>query len=102
MRAPTRLMRRPRDGMLAGVAAGVAATSDRDPTLVRLLFVLLAIVTGGVAALAYVAAALVIPREGERPGPESVQHGTADLIDRGKDLAREVRRVVDQQRRTRS
>ena len=37
------------DRMLAGVAAGVAETLDADPSLVRIVWALLAIFTGGIA-----------------------------------------------------
>src|SRR5438093_10183110 len=41
-----RLYRSNRDVMLGGVAAGLAEYFNLDPTIVRLLFVLLALVTG--------------------------------------------------------
>ena len=41
------------DRMLAGVAAGVAETLDADPSLVRIVWALLAILTGGIAVLVY-------------------------------------------------
>jgi Putative stress-responsive transcriptional regulator len=51
--------------MLAGVAAGVAETLDADPSIVRILWALLAILTGGVAFLVYIVMAIVVP---EGPG----------------------------------
>ena len=42
-----RLYRSRDDRMLAGVAAGVAETLDADPSLVRIAWALLAILTGG-------------------------------------------------------
>jgi len=47
--------------MLAGVAAGVAETLDADPSLVRILWALLAILTGGVGILVYIVMAIVVP-----------------------------------------
>lgn len=47
--------------MLAGVAAGVAETLDADPSLVRILWALLAILTGGIALLVYIVMAIVVP-----------------------------------------
>ena len=47
--------------MLAGVAAGVAETLDADPSIVRILWALLAILTGGIAVLVYVVMAVVVP-----------------------------------------
>jgi phage shock protein C len=51
--------------MLAGVAGGLAAYVDVDPTLVRLAFALAALVTGPVALMLYVVCALIIPSEPE-------------------------------------
>jgi phage shock protein PspC (stress-responsive transcriptional regulator) len=49
--------------MLAGVAGGLADYLDVDPTLVRIAFVVLALM-GGVAVLFYLAGWLLIPEEG--------------------------------------
>lgn len=56
-----KLYRLPKEGMIAGVAAGVAKYFDMDVTVVRLIFVLLALATGGGAILAYIIAAIVMP-----------------------------------------
>ncbi len=50
--------------ILAGVLAGIAEYFNYDPTLVRLLFVLLVIVTGIIpGVLVYILAALVMPKK---------------------------------------
>lgn len=49
--------------MLAGVCAGVANYLRVDPTLVRVGFGVLAIITWGVALIAYVVAWVVMPEE---------------------------------------
>ncbi len=66
--APHPPLVRPREGgMLTGTAAGIAAHLDMDPTLVRVLFLVLAVMGGSGIAL-YLAAWLLIPQEGaERP-----------------------------------
>lgn len=46
---------------LCGVCAGIANYFSLDPTIVRLIFVLLAFTTSGV--LAYIICALIIPDE---------------------------------------
>lgn len=51
------------DRMLAGVAAGVAETLDADPSIIRILWALLAILTGGVALVVYIVMAIVVPEE---------------------------------------
>ena len=59
-----RLYRSRDDRMLAGVAAGVADTLDLDPSLVRIVWALLTIFTGGIAFVVYIVMAIVVP---ERP-----------------------------------
>ena len=49
--------------MLAGVAGGVAETLDADPSLVRIVWALLVILTGGIALLVYIVMAIVVPEE---------------------------------------
>jgi phage shock protein PspC (stress-responsive transcriptional regulator) len=58
-----RLVRLPRSGRIAGVCAGVAAYLDADVTFVRLAWVLLSIVPGGILGgiIAYAAAWLLLP-----------------------------------------
>jgi phage shock protein C len=58
--------------MLAGVAAGVAETLDADPSLVRIVWALLAILTGGIAVLVYIVMAIVVPEGPVEPWPTSV------------------------------
>jgi phage shock protein PspC (stress-responsive transcriptional regulator) len=49
--------------MLAGVAGGLANYLDVDPTIVRLLLVLLLFVTGPLAVVLYIVCGIIIPRE---------------------------------------
>jgi phage shock protein PspC (stress-responsive transcriptional regulator) len=58
-----RLHRRRHGRMVAGVAAGMADFFGIDPTLVRIGFVVLAVM-GGLAIPLYVAGWLLIPEEG--------------------------------------
>jgi phage shock protein PspC (stress-responsive transcriptional regulator) len=58
-------LERPTDGgILAGVSAGLGRYFDITPTVFRLAFVVLTLL-GGAGILVYIAAALVMPREGE-------------------------------------
>jgi phage shock protein C len=57
---PRRLYRS-RDRQLAGVAGGMAEYLDIDPTIVRILWILAAVVTGGLILLVYLVLALVVP-----------------------------------------
>ncbi|MGH2465443.1 MAG: PspC domain-containing protein [Candidatus Limnocylindrales bacterium] len=51
------------DRMLAGVAGGVAEHFDLDPSLVRVLWAILVIVSGGIFLLIYIVMAIVVPEE---------------------------------------
>ena len=58
-----RLYRSNRDVMLGGVASGIAEYFNIDPTVVRLLFVLLAFMTAGVpVVLLYLILWIIMPR----------------------------------------
>ncbi|MET0201941.1 MAG: PspC domain-containing protein, partial [Gaiellaceae bacterium] len=62
--AAKRLERSRSDRMLAGVSGGLARYFDIHPAFYRVGFVVLTLI-GGAGVLIYVAAALVIPDEGE-------------------------------------
>src|SRR4051812_21419322 len=75
---PARRLYRTRDDrVIAGVCGGIARYFNIDPVLVRVGGVALAVL-GGAGVLAYLAAVLLIPREGEdgRPG-EAPNRGLA-------------------------
>jgi phage shock protein C len=58
---PRRLYRS-RDRQLAGVAGGMAEYLDIDPTVVRILWIVVGVASGGLVLLAYFILALVIPQ----------------------------------------
>ncbi len=58
-----RLTRSLSDRMFAGVCAGLAQYMDMDPTVIRLIFVLLFFVTGPGVLLAYIIMALIVPND---------------------------------------
>jgi phage shock protein PspC (stress-responsive transcriptional regulator) len=60
-----RLYRSRHDRMLAGVAGGLAEMWGADPSLVRVIWALLVIFTGGIALLVYIVMAIVVPEEDE-------------------------------------
>jgi phage shock protein C len=63
----TKVLVRSRKGrMLAGVCAGAADYFDMDVTLVRVIVAVVCVITGGAGVLAYLAAWLIIPVEGEK------------------------------------
>jgi phage shock protein C len=62
----TKVLARSRKGrMVAGVCAGLAEYFGIDVTLVRVIVAVIAVITGGVGVLAYLAAWAIIPEEGE-------------------------------------
>jgi len=63
-----RLYRSEQDRLLTGLSGGMADYFDVDPTLMRLLWVLLAIFTGGVAIIVYFVMVVVVPT-GAVPAP---------------------------------
>jgi len=68
---PKRLYRRSTSGRLGGVCAGIAEYMDADVTLVRLLWIVLSIVPGGLigGVLAYAIAWIVMP-DATGPAPQ--------------------------------
>ncbi|WP_200206442.1 PspC domain-containing protein [Micromonospora coerulea] len=62
--APYKQLRRPTtDRMLAGVASGLGRYLAVDPTLVRVVFAVATLLTGGIAALAYPIMWFLMPEE---------------------------------------
>ena len=57
-----RLYRSRSDSMIGGVAGGLAVWLNLDPSLVRVGWVLLAIVSGGVFLLVYIVMMVVVPQ----------------------------------------
>jgi phage shock protein C len=64
MNTQKRLYRSTQERMFAGVCGGIAEYLDVDPTLVRLFFVALTLLSGGQGLLIYIVLMLVVP---ERP-----------------------------------
>ena len=56
-----RLYRSPTDKVIGGVAGGVAEYLDIDPSIVRVVWALLALLTGGVFFLLYIVMWIVVP-----------------------------------------
>jgi phage shock protein C len=56
-----RLYRSRDDRMLAGVAGGLAAVMDVDPSIIRVVWVLITFLSGGIALLVYIVMAVVVP-----------------------------------------
>ena len=84
-----RLYRSRDDRMLAGVAGGLAEHWDADPSLIRLVWALLVIFTGGIALIVYIVMALILP-----DGPVATSDGAPEA-------AREARRAPRRERSSR-
>jgi phage shock protein PspC (stress-responsive transcriptional regulator) len=60
-----RLYRSERDKMLGGVCGGLGDYFKIDPTLVRLGWVILTLVSCGFGIIAYIIAAIIVPTESQ-------------------------------------
>lgn len=89
---PRQLTRSRDQRIVAGVCGGVAEYLDADPTLVRVLFVLLTVLTAGTVGLvAYAVGVLVIPEAAAGSGQiPSFRDGNGTPVvpqdDRDRDL----------------
>jgi phage shock protein PspC (stress-responsive transcriptional regulator) len=84
---PKRLYQIREGAMLSGVCTGIAAYFNIDVTIVRILFVVLALLTGGIWLLVYIAMMLVIPfanTDEERAAAAGAPFNAQEVIDRAK------------------
>jgi phage shock protein C len=70
---PRRFHRSSSDKMLGGVAAGLGAYFSVDPVLFRVGFAVATVLTGGLAAVAYVALVVVCPTDADYTAVDSAQ-----------------------------
>jgi len=88
-----RLMRTPSDEMLGGVCGGLGKYFEIDSNLIRLLFVVLAVVPGfGIPV--YVVLWLILPEEEKADTgslADRVRDGAEEIVDRAKKLGPEER-----------
>jgi len=72
-----KLYRSRSDKILGGVCGGMAEYFEMDPSMMRLIWVFLALITGGTAVLAYLIAWVIVPQEpvGGKPRGASKQAG---------------------------
>src|SRR5688572_16285463 len=79
-----RLVRLPEEGKIAGICAGLAAYFNTDVTLVRLSWVILAIVPGFIigGVLAYLIAWVILPVGTGQPRPEAGRRLVRSATDR--------------------
>jgi len=58
-----RLFRSKKNRMIAGVCGGIGEYFDVDPTLIRLLWVLITLFSLGAGVIAYIIACIIIPEK---------------------------------------
>jgi phage shock protein PspC (stress-responsive transcriptional regulator) len=111
---PQRLTRDTKNALLGGVAAGMGEYFGVDPVLVRLVFVLLAFMSG-IGVLAYVVCWVIMPRKDEpdtapagpggasdaAPASTPADRVTEGLKQAGERVAAELRKVAPGERRSR-
>jgi phage shock protein PspC (stress-responsive transcriptional regulator) len=71
---PRRLFRLKDDAMIAGVCAGIAAYFGLDPTIVRVIFVVLLATTAGTAGAIYIVLLVFVP-EAKTPEEKAAAYG---------------------------
>lgn len=100
--------RAPRDGLLAGVCAGLADALHVQPLFVRLGFVAMGLMSGPFAVVAYIVLAAVLPADQAeipphaRPEPEAepAKAAATDFKTAAAELAALRARLADCDRRT--
>lgn len=87
-----RLYRSRDDRMIAGVCGGVAKYFDMDPTIVRIIFVLL-IFANGLGILAYIIMAIVVPLAGSKVSEpkEAIKENVEEIKETATELGHEIR-----------
>ena len=71
-----RLYKSATDKVIGGVAGGVAEFFDLDPTIVRVVWALLAVLTGGGLFLLYIVMWIVVPTSPEGEGSDAAEAGS--------------------------
>ena len=91
-----RLYRSRSDRMIWGVCGGLAKYFDIDPTIVRVIAVLLLPVSGGAAIVAYIIMAIVVPLEGSKAAEpkDTVKENVEEMKETASELGRELRSTL--------
>src|SRR5687767_7222049 len=81
-----KLYRLPKEGKIAGVCAGLAVYFDIDVTLLRLIFIVLTLASGGFGILVYLILAIVMP----------VREENGAVHPRGKDIGDNINNLTNE------
>ncbi len=85
------LSRSRRDQILGGVCGGLSESFDVDANLIRLIFIVLAVI-GGAGVWIYLLLWLFLPLEGEpREVTQSIRSGADEIVNRVRQLGRDAR-----------
>ena len=88
-----KLYRSTSDSMLGGVCGGLGGYFHVDANLIRLIFVVLAVIPAFGVPI-YLVLWLIVPEGGEgsrQPLAERVRHGTDEIVGRARELGEEIR-----------
>ena len=87
-----RLYRSQTDRMIWGVCGGLAKYFEMDPTIIRIIFVVL-IFANGVGILAYIIMAIVVPLQGSKATApkETIKENVEEIKSTATELGREIR-----------
>ncbi len=62
-----RLYRSKKERLLGGVCGGIGKYSDVDPTVIRLIWIVLTLLSVGIGIIAYIIAWIIVPEEEDGP-----------------------------------
>jgi len=82
--------------MIWGVCGGLANYFDMDPTIVRIIFVLLAL-ANGVGIVVYIIMAIVVPLEGSRvtTSKEAIKENVEEIKETAGQIGNEIRSTFE-------
>jgi phage shock protein C len=90
-----RLYRSKTDRMIWGVCGGLAKYFDMDPTIIRIIFVVL-IFANGLGLLAYIIMAIVVPLEGSKAKApkDAIKENVEEIKSTAGELGQEIRSTL--------
>ena len=91
-----RLYRSRSERMVWGVCGGLANYFDMDPTIVRVIFVLLAL-ANGVGIVVYIIMAIVVPLEGSKvaTSKEVIKENVEEIKETASEIGKEIRSTFE-------
>jgi phage shock protein C len=90
-----RLYRSRSDKMLGGVAAGLADYFDVDPVLIRLAWVVLTVLSGGIFTLAYLLLWVIVPAQDQTiTGRTAMQENIIEVGEEARNVSRGLREAL--------